>query len=62
MEKICYSISEVTALTGIGRSTLYAHIGEQKLKVHRIGGRTVVLHSDLISFIKSNPSKPGHYR
>lgn len=40
--KLGYSIREACSATSIGRSTLYTHIAAGRLKVNRVGGRTIV--------------------
>lgn len=40
--KLAYSIKEACAATSLGRSTLYTHIAAGRLKVSRVGGRTIV--------------------
>lgn len=40
--KLGYSIREACEVSSLGRTTLYAHIAAGRLKVTRIGGRTIV--------------------
>ena len=40
--KIAYSIREACAASSLGRTTLYNHIAAGRLKVTRIGGRTII--------------------
>ena len=40
--KIAYSIKEACKASSLGRTTLYAHIAANRLKVVRIGGRTII--------------------
>ncbi len=41
-QKISYSIREACQVTSIGRTKLYALIGAGRLRVTRLGGRTIV--------------------
>ena len=40
--KIAYSIREACAASSLGRSTLYNHIAAGRLRVVRVGGRTII--------------------
>lgn len=40
--KIAYSIKEACAASSLGRTTIYTHIAEGRLRAVRIGGRTVI--------------------
>jgi excisionase family DNA binding protein len=40
--KIGYSIREACRVSSLGRTTIYNHIAAGRLKVTRIGGRTIV--------------------
>jgi excisionase family DNA binding protein len=40
--KIGYSIREACQATSLGRSTIYSHIAAGRLRVTRVGGRTII--------------------
>lgn len=40
--KIGFSIREACQASSLGRSTLYRHIAEGRLRVTRVGGRVIV--------------------
>lgn len=40
--KLGYSIAEAVQASSLGRSTLYSLIANNKLRVVRVGGRTVI--------------------
>ena len=40
--KLAYSIKEACQASSLGRTTLYAHIAAGRLRVTRVGGRTIV--------------------
>lgn len=41
-EKLAYSIREACTASSLGRTTLYAHIAAGRLRVVKIGGRTLI--------------------
>lgn len=41
-QKLAYSIREACSVSSLGRTTLYAHIAAGRLRVTRVGGRTLV--------------------
>lgn len=41
-EKIAYSIREACQASSLGRTTLYSHIAAGRLRVTRVGGRTII--------------------
>lgn len=49
--KIAYSIREACHASSLGRSTIYGHISAGRLRVIRIGGRTIIPASALHAFI-----------
>ncbi|KEZ12869.1 DNA binding domain, excisionase family [Sphingobium yanoikuyae] len=40
--KIGYSIREACQASSLGRTTIYSHIATGRLRVTRVGGRTIV--------------------
>lgn len=52
---LAYSIADVCKMTGIGRSSIYTAIKEGRLRAVKHFGRTLVLASDLQSFLASLP-------
>lgn len=57
MTKIAVSISEAVAITGIGRTSLYALIKDERLAPRKLGRRTLILVQDLEAFMASLPSQ-----
>lgn len=53
MQKLSYSINEVPALTGLGRTSLYSYIKLGKLKSRKVGKRRIILKEDLENFLKN---------
>jgi excisionase family DNA binding protein len=52
-DKLAYRIDEAIKATGLGRTLLYENIASKKLKSFRIGGRRLIHHDDLVSFLNS---------
>ena len=40
--RLAYSIREAARVSTIGRSTLYRHISAGRLKITKVGGRTLI--------------------
>jgi excisionase family DNA binding protein len=53
--RAAYSVSEVLAMTNLGRDKFYRLVREGKLPARKAGRRTLVLASDLDDFLKSLP-------
>lgn len=54
-DKIALTVNEAVAYTGIGRTTLYRLFSERKLTPRKAGKRTLILVSELESFVKNLP-------
>jgi excisionase family DNA binding protein len=50
-EKIAYSIREACQASSLGRTTIYNHIAEKRLKAVRVGGRTLIPAESLHALI-----------
>ena len=55
--RLAYSIAEVVNLTGVGRSLVYEHIAEGRLRVRKAGRRSLVFDGDLTAWLESLPEK-----
>ena len=55
IELIGHSINGASASSGLGRTTIYKEIGNGNLIARKCGGRTVILHSDLVAFMRNLP-------
>lgn len=49
--KLGYSIREACQASSLGRTTLYTHIAAGRLRVTRVGGRTIIPAENLHAFI-----------
>jgi excisionase family DNA binding protein len=49
-DKIAFRVRDASRVSGLSRSTLYALIGEGKLKSVKARGRRLILRSDLEAF------------
>lgn len=56
MEQLTYSIPDVSVKTGLGKTTVYKAISEGRLKARKLGNRTLILASELDSFLASLPA------
>jgi len=48
-QRFAYSVREVVEMTSLSRSTIYNLAKAGRLRLCRIGGRSVVLHDDLVA-------------
>lgn len=53
--KLAYSISELSEMSGVGRSFLYEEIKARRLIVTKAGRRSIVLHGDALAWLSSLP-------
>lgn len=54
--KLAYTIPELVRDTGAGRSKIYEEIAAGRLKVRKLGKRTLVLHGDAAAWLQSLPA------
>ena len=59
MDPVAYSVSDVLKLIGISRTKFYALVGGGKIKVRKIGNRTIILARDLNAWLESLPTYGG---
>ena len=59
VEKLAYSLKEMTAAGGGSRSTLYENIKNGKLKARKRGRSTIILTPDAIRYLEALPAFPG---
>jgi excisionase family DNA binding protein len=53
---IAYSVAEVCKEINIGRTSVYAAIRAGELMARKVRRRTLILHDDLVAFLKSLPA------
>jgi excisionase family DNA binding protein len=53
--KLAYSISDVTKLTGVGRSFIYEQIKAGHLSIRKAGRRTLIFDADLKAWLAGLP-------
>ena len=56
-DKLAYCIPEAVSASGLGRSKLYEFIREKRLQTVKIGGRTLILRTDLEAFLSAAKSE-----
>lgn len=54
-KKLSYTVSEMVAATGLGRSRLYEEIRAGRLRIVKAGRRTLILAIDLEKWLDSLP-------
>jgi excisionase family DNA binding protein len=54
--RAAYSIAETMALTGLGRDSIYKAIRAGHLPARKLGRRTLILFSDLQTFLETLPT------
>ena len=52
-EKLSYTIAEACAATGLGRTSIYQLIKDEKIRSLRAAGRRLILRSDLEAYLHS---------
>ena len=55
--RLAHSICDVAKITGVGRSLLYEEIKEGRLRIRKLGRRTLIFDSDLRAWLESLPEK-----
>jgi len=50
--KLAYRVEEAMHVSGLGRTFLYEHITNGQLRSVKVGGRRLILHDDLLAFLK----------
>ncbi len=56
IDKMAYTIDQVSDLVNIGKTKLYAEIKAGRLKVRKCGTRTLVFRESLQEFLASLPA------
>lgn len=51
--RLAHSLDDVIAITGLGRTTLYAALRSGALRARKLGRRTLVLDGDLRAFLEN---------
>lgn len=56
IDKISFRVDEAVKASGLGRSFLYEKMSEGQLRSIKIGGRRLILKTDLVAFINHGVS------
>jgi len=56
-DTLAHSILEAAKIAGIGRSFVYQEIRAGRLVARKAGGRTLILHSDLLDYLRRLPTQ-----
>jgi len=54
-QKLALTINEAVSYSGIGRTTLYRIIGENRICLRKLGKRSLILKADIDAFVTSLP-------
>ncbi|WP_280142353.1 helix-turn-helix domain-containing protein [Methylobacterium pseudosasicola] len=54
-QRLAYGVSDAARLIGISRSKMYTLIAADKIPARKLGGRTLILHSDLLILLGNAP-------
>lgn len=57
MEKFAYSIKETAAALGVGRTSIYAMIGDGRLETFKVGRRTLIKVDSVRRLVDSDVAK-----
>lgn len=52
------SVLDACKFLGVGKTTLYEAIKQGRLKVRKLGKRTIIVRADLEEFLASLPTSP----
>ncbi|MGO8916573.1 MAG: hypothetical protein ACLQJR_11770 [Stellaceae bacterium] len=55
LDRIAYPISEWARLTSTSRSHLYAEAAAGRLRMRKVGGKTLILTSDGLAWLRGEP-------
>ena len=53
--RLAYGIPEAASMLSIERSTLYRHAKLGRITIRKLGGRSVILSDDLVSYLRELP-------
>lgn len=54
-----FSIKSFSKTFNVGRSTIYNQISNGKLKIRKVGSRTLIAYEDAINWLNSLPTQSG---
>jgi excisionase family DNA binding protein len=57
MERLTYTVPEVIAKTGLSRTTIWRHVLSGRLPSVKVGGRRLISHRDLLTFVSGPTSE-----
>jgi excisionase family DNA binding protein len=52
---IAYRVEQAAELLDIGRTKMWALVYDRRVPAHKIDGATVILHEDLVAFVRAAP-------
>ena len=58
-QKVAFSLLDLTEMLGISRSKLYNEVQEGRLRLSKIGARSIVLAGDLADYLEALRQDPS---
>lgn len=55
-ERLSYTIPQLVMNTGVGRSTLYGEISAGRLRIKKVGKRSIILRGDALAWLEALPA------
>jgi excisionase family DNA binding protein len=57
IERCAYSVANFGRAFSVGRSTIYEEIRAGRLKVRKVGARTIITYEDAMAWLHALPSR-----
>jgi excisionase family DNA binding protein len=58
MDRLAFTVAEAAALSSLGQTSLYKAIRQGRLRIRKYGMRTIIMRTDLASFLENLPDEP----
>jgi excisionase family DNA binding protein len=58
MDRLAFTVPEAAALSSLGQTSLYKAIRQGRLRIRKYGTRTIIMRTDLASFLENLPDEP----
>jgi excisionase family DNA binding protein len=58
LEKLAFTVPEAAALSSLGQTSIYKAIRQGRLRIRKSGTRTIIMRTDLVSFLETLPDEP----
>lgn len=61
ISKIAYTVEQAIVATGLGRTTIYSLLKDGSLRKIKMGSRTLIFRSDLVSLLEGAATPKGSH-